>query len=488
MSREAKTGLFVLLTTAILFWASFYVGKFEIWFSQGRTYEAMLDTAHALGVDSPVEIAGIEVGRIIDMQIVRGGQKALVRFRIRDEDVEIYRDASISVYSSGFLGDRYISLNPGTPETGKLPEGEPIADTYVPIPLEEMMAKMTPLINEAVSLVSNLREVVTSEEIQRGIPETIDSMRHTALSLELVLSDYEKYISRFIRNISRGSEALSDDLPELIDEWKGRFKKTGDSVGGYASMVSETMQRLDRIARLVEDTAVQLNQVVATVERGEGTVGTLVKDEDTANDVREAVDSLNQTLAAVTKLQTEFSYLGTYASDFGGDDGFRNRFEVAFRPSYDHYYGVGIVDRSEKVESTRTEEIVTTDDVGNVTTVTRTIRERKSDLLFNAYIAKRFWDLTLRGGVIENDGGIGLDYALFDDRLWLRAEAFDFNRRDDRPRVRSWAELRLFNHLTIAAGAEDLAGRSGPQARFGLGIVFNDQDLKYLFGSLPIKF
>lgn len=35
----------------------------------------------------------------------------------------------------------------------------------------------------------------------------------------------------------------------------------------------------------------------------------------------------------------------------------------------------------------------------------------------SAQIAKRYYDLGLRGGIFESTGGIGADYYFFDDRL-----------------------------------------------------------------------
>ena len=484
-SREAKVGLFTVVVAAIGFWATFYIGKLDVSLRGGATHQAVLKSAHQLGVDSQVEVAGVPVGRITKVDIVRGGRAALITFRMTDPDIEIYRDARISVITSGFLGDRYVELFPGTEDAGPLPEEEPIVDTTVPIALEEMMAHMTPLIENAVALIEDMRTLLDREEIREGIPETIDSLRHTALSLELVLADYEKYISKFIRNAAETANYLSVKVPKLLDDIGDKFDTSGGAFESLASTVTDSVGSFKKLSRTFEQTANHLEQILADINKGEGTVGALLKDEETAGEIKEVVSSLNQTLSKVNRLRTTVNYLGSYESDFSDGDGWRHRAEIHVQPSYDHYYAVGIIDRSEDVTSRRTLTVDQTDAAGTTTSYTRTIREEKSDLLFNAQIAKRFYDLTLRGGIIESEGGVGMDYAMFDDRLWLSSEAFDFARNGDRPRVRTWAELRLFKHLRIAVGAEDLAGRAGPRAMFGAGITFSDEDLKFLFGALP---
>ena len=485
LSREAKVGLFTLAVSAIVFWATFYIGKFDVVFGS-KTYSAVLTSAHQLGVDSPVEVAGVNVGRITKVKILAGGRKAVIEFRLTDRDIAVYKDAEVSVFTTGFLGDRYVDLFPGTAEAGLLPEGEPIVNTNVPLGIEEMMAQMTPMIQDATGLLREMRALIGREEIQTGIPQMLDSLRHTALSMELVLSDYEKYVSKLIRKAADSVEIVADRLPGLIDKFEADFGGVGGVFEKISGAVTGTVNRFDDMSDLLEQSISDLQQILADINSGQGTVGALLKDQATADEIKEVVTQINRQLEKSNTLRIMVNYLGSYESTFGAapQDGWRHRAEIQLRPSYDHYYSFGVVDRTEDTTS-RSEREIVTESNGVVTSYTQTIRNTKNDLLFNAQIAKRFHDLTLRAGILESEGGVGMDYALAQDRLWLRAEAFDFGRSNDNPRLRSWAEARLFKHITLAVGAEDLAGRGGPRAMFGAGIFFTDQDLRHVLGAMP---
>jgi len=65
MTTEFKVGMVVLLGIIILFYMSFRVGKFGS-LTEGPGYEVVAHFKNVAGLDtkSPVEIAGVEVGRV----------------------------------------------------------------------------------------------------------------------------------------------------------------------------------------------------------------------------------------------------------------------------------------------------------------------------------------------------------------------------------------------------------------------------------------
>ncbi|MBI5344689.1 MAG: hypothetical protein HZB83_05040 [Deltaproteobacteria bacterium] len=98
-----------------------------------------------------------------------------------------------------------------------------------------------------------------------------------------------------------------------------------------------------------------------------------------------------------------------------------------------------------------------------------------------------FGDLTLRGGIIESTGGAGIDYYLLKNRLKLSLEAFDFNQRGN-PRMKAGGTVYLNKFFYLTAGYDDFASKEGLSSAFiGLGLQFEDEDIKYLFGSIPIS-
>ncbi|MBX3097933.1 MAG: hypothetical protein KF812_13870, partial [Fimbriimonadaceae bacterium] len=121
----------------------------------------------------------------------------------------------------------------------------------------------------------------------------------------------------------------------------------------------------------------------------------------------------------------------------------------------------------------------TTNGVETVTVENRTFQDR---VKFNAQFAKNFWNLTVRGGLLENTGGVGLDYYFFKRDLRLTAEAYDFANIQ----VRASARYNIWSGLYFTVGGENLAGQNGSASAFvGGGLFLTNDDLKLLMTRLP---
>ena len=92
----------------------------------------------------------------------------------------------------------------------------------------------------------------------------------------------------------------------------------------------------------------------------------------------------------------------------------------------------------------------------------------------------------LWGGIIENSPGVQVDYSLVPDKLWLSFEAYDFSRELDLdPRLRLTASWYPIRNLYLRAGYDDPLTEEFATPFFGAGARWTDDDLKYLFGTLP---
>ena len=129
---------------------------------------------------------------------------------------------------------------------------------------------------------------------------------------------------------------------------------------------------------------------------------------------------------------------------------------------------------------------MTTTTVDGVSTTETKKEIEKDKLKFSAQIAKRYYNLGLRGGLFESSGGVAADYYLFDDRLVLSMEAFDFD-PDENPHLKFKANYTPFQYLYLTGGFDDFISDEGKESVFfGMGLQFSDQDLKTLLSGAPI--
>jgi phospholipid/cholesterol/gamma-HCH transport system substrate-binding protein len=114
------------------------------------TLKAMFTSVTQLHIPSPVRIAGVEVGQVVEVKRLRGtpssSQAALVTMHIDDNGLPIHDDATIDIRPRIFLeGNFYADLKPGSPSAPVLSSGStlPAANTSGPVQIDRVTAALT---------------------------------------------------------------------------------------------------------------------------------------------------------------------------------------------------------------------------------------------------------------------------------------------------------------------------------------------------------
>lgn len=499
---EIKVGLFVLVGIIILAYMSVKVGKIDFGRKKGYKIFAYFDNVSGLNIDVPVEIAGIEVGRVEDIGLER--RKAKVTMRVAP-DTSIPSDSKAFVRTKGVLGDKFIEIIPGKPESPTLKDGDRIIDTYTPTDIDQLINRIGEVALDIRKVSQSLGNVLGGKEGEDKMRQILDNITTSTASLNRVIEDNEKRISsllinfdEFSKHIKEAVEAFSmiakkiergegtlgrlihdtrtiEDLNQTLAHLKSISEKIDSGKGAMGRLISD-----EEAGQNLDETLASLKHVSEKIDSGKGTIGRLINDEKMADDLGETVTGIRDYFGRMDAFRFDIDFHGEQLTRHADTKYYLN---LKIQPKADKYYLLGLVSDPTGVE-TVTDTTITETPGG-----TRTVHEEKRErdkLKFNAQIAKRYYDLALRGGIIESTGGIGLDYYLFDDRFKLSLEAFDFN-TDREAHLKGGVDFTFFKYLYLTAGFDDFLNDEGDSSFFfGAGLRFEDDDIKYLLTSAPI--
>jgi len=133
-------GLFVLLGILALGFLALRAGNMSS-FSFAPTYQvrAHFDNLGGLKVRAPIKSSGVVVGRVSAIQFDNAAYQALVSLDI-DSRYTFPADSSLSILTSGLLGEQYIGITPGG-EEALLKNGSMAQFTQSAVVLEELISK-----------------------------------------------------------------------------------------------------------------------------------------------------------------------------------------------------------------------------------------------------------------------------------------------------------------------------------------------------------
>jgi len=133
----------VIAAIVILILTYFAYTKELPWSSEGYTANAVFKNATTLRADSPVRIAGVNVGKVTDVEA--DGDNAKVTFTVDPEGLPLHEDAAITIRPRLFLGGNYfLDLRPGSPSAPDLDDGGtiPVTRTATAVELDEVLTTL----------------------------------------------------------------------------------------------------------------------------------------------------------------------------------------------------------------------------------------------------------------------------------------------------------------------------------------------------------
>jgi phospholipid/cholesterol/gamma-HCH transport system substrate-binding protein len=315
---EAKVGIFVLAALLLLGYMSLKVGKFTLFSSQNTfPVKAEFTSVSGLAENGPVEIAGVEVGRIKDIHLIDG--KAMVNLMLRS-GLGLHEDAVARVRTKGMLGEKYIELDPGSPAAPPLPPGGTICKTHSAVEFDQLLAKVPallddfrPILDDVKSVTGTLQKVIGSQEGENNLKQMMANFAETS-----------KTLNRVAKNLSEGQGTLGKLLKDdgLYREVQGVVREVHTAVTNLTEFSEKLSKGQGTLARLANDRGLydqaqqaitRLNRVAQKIDQAEGTLGKLVNDKSLYDEAKKAVKNVNQAAEGI-KEQTPVSMVGAIGS------------------------------------------------------------------------------------------------------------------------------------------------------------------------------
>lgn len=499
------------------------------------TLFAWFDDVTGIAGGTKITIAGYKVGQVDDVKLV--GTRVRVKMKLR-KSVEAFagaRDATGRLVSAAalqrvqasFLGDFYLELAPGAAGR-KLKEGDEIPIVVTATGLQqtlqrletasEIVPKISKIADDIGRITDNAAKVLGSSEGQKRFEEIADNLVKASRELSTTTEDLRTRLGqgvlgpggdldRGLRNFANATgkmDHLVEDADRLLAQGGSSAQRSLDNVekitrsvrdlvgrnGGQAetamaslqdtmASVQKTLGRIDRVAQKLEN-------VVERLDKGEGNVGRLLKDETLVRTTEAVVTDARKILEKYTALETGLDYrIAGYAQHKPDNLAWQSHLSLRLQPRDDRFVLATVTTDNLGKVSYLTRVTDTTGPNGQNGKLTERFRETENTFKLGIQYARKFGPLTLRGGLIESTAGAGLDVRLVQDRLTLSGDIFRFT-ESPWPRVRVAATWEFFSHVYAWLGGDELMFPSTRADFFaGFGLSFTDNDLKILFAGAP---
>ncbi len=179
VSLEMKVGAFIISGMVMLVVFLFAIGDLATYFQPGLTLHVVFDAANGIARGSPVQYAGVEVGKVEDVRIIYPSDPSrpkveLIarvprRLQIRTDDI-----AAISTF--GLLGEKYLEIIPGA-GTGALVKATDLLIGRPPVSTEQVIQRSNEVLTEFKRALEGLNALVGDPEARIYLKEALQEAR-----------------------------------------------------------------------------------------------------------------------------------------------------------------------------------------------------------------------------------------------------------------------------------------------------------------------
>lgn len=473
VSQAAKIGLFVVVTAGAGYLVYRTIHR-ETGRGGGYVVHAYLKDASGIAKSSRVTIAGIPVGAVEDIRLENG--KARIDVRVNG-DVVLHHDARLGVKSVSLLGENAVVLTEGTGLPDKR-DGDEIQTLPDAASVEDIKAQVARIAELVEKVAQQLANSVGSEEGGKNMRAILQNLADATEAINQTVRENRTVIKETLQNVDNITARSGPELQEILvnirtitEDVKQLMATQGKD--GQAGELRQTIERVNRASQSLESALGHIDNVAGRIDRGEGTVGKLTKDEALVNEVQGVAEGVNDYVDSLRRLQTivglrsDYNFLANTVKSY---------VELRLQPREDKYYLIELInDPRGKTSFTQTDVDTTNpNDPAHYRTVTTTTTDA---FRFSIQFARRLGPFTGRFGIKESTGGIGLDTHLLSNRFEIVQDLFGFG-EEIKPRYRLWIGYEFISRLWLIGGVDHVFLADRRDYFLGLQLRFTDDDLK----------
>lgn len=277
-SRPIIVGAFVLAGIVAILVALFSLTDPALFRGRYMVY-TVVPNAGGLRKGDPVQLRGVNVGRVSRFEIQRTG--VTVKMELEGE-YKVPKDSKVELTSSGLLGGMTATIEPGE-SSEILEEGDTI-----PGATEAGAFDVASTVGQRADTVLARAQMLLS-------PQNIQNLGASTQELRNMLAQTSAMVAEDRTNLRALTRSLAATAADLEATKPGQqLAQTNARIAALTARLDSTAAQLGVAARALATSTNSLQVVLGRMERGEGTLGKLSRDEALYSNLNMAAENMNR--------------------------------------------------------------------------------------------------------------------------------------------------------------------------------------------------
>lgn len=261
-----KLGIFVIIGLLLFFSTIYFVGKQRNIFGNVFHLKAQFKTVSGLKMGNNIRFSGINIGTVYEVELL-SDTSVLVDMVIRKKYQEFIKtNAKAGIGSDGLMGDKVLTISPGTADKSIVKNGDIIL-TKSAIEMEDVMLSAKTSVDNAGIITDQLAQFTTKMNQGDGAlsklisdKEFANSLKNTLTNLQTATYEFAMFTAKIndgqlgkaldstMLNIQSATKGLNENMEAAQHNFllKGYFNKKKKAA---AKKVSDDKKAADKIKK-----------------------------------------------------------------------------------------------------------------------------------------------------------------------------------------------------------------------------------------------
>ena len=266
---KVRLGLFIAGGFAIFVLAVFIIGKQKNMFDPVFKLTSTFLNVSGLQVGNNIRFSGINVGTVDNITIINDSM-VRVDMLVRQEVKKFIKsDSKVSIGSEGLIGNRLLTITQGSPNA-------PIVSK------NQQLQSIEPVETDAI--IASLKETVANTEV----------VTKQAADMMLKINSGKGTLGRIIHDTE-----IAQNISNSIVNFENTSEELDKTMSSTRNSLAVIMQSLQLTADNAKVSTQQLEEIMTGINNGQGTVGRLLYDTVTSNNIDMTITNLKSSSKAL---------------------------------------------------------------------------------------------------------------------------------------------------------------------------------------------
>lgn len=285
--KSIKVALFCIAAVLIFYFGATFLKGINI-LGKKNYYYAVFEDIGALHESTNVTLNGYGIGKVTDITLLSSNPVRICAEILITEKLDIPEDSRFEVAQKDVLGGMVVNLRLG--ESSRFAKSGDTLGCYLAAGMLDGLGDMLTQLRSVVASIDTiglgLKAAFRPQDSLNGgnsLKGTLDNLQEATGELAQLLEHNGPRIGNVVAQLDKLSRTLGEASPKI------------DAILSNVDNISDSLAQANirTLVNNAQEAVTNVNQVIAKVEQGQGTVGQLIYNDSLYHSLNNTIESLN---------------------------------------------------------------------------------------------------------------------------------------------------------------------------------------------------